>query len=209
MPRTRDAQLEDRILAAAYRLWKAGGEKSLTMRAVARAARTTTPTVYQRFRDKRDMLELLRRQAQLDLFAAVRSTASLEQFCERYLDFALSHPHEYELIHADWAVRLAREEPRPAFELLKHRLAARAGGSPSSHVTLALSLAALAHGTATLLLTRGISHKVATDLRHACITGFETLIACAPGAPGSGKIRALVKRRKKEGRVAKPAPRTN
>jgi len=180
VPRTRDARLEERILAAAYELWKKAGEKALTMRAVARAARTTTPTVYQRFRDKRGILEWLRRRAQLCLYSAVESTNSVGEFCERYLDFAVRHPNEYELIHADWAVRLARDESRPSFELLKRRLADRIGGAPGDHSGLALSLAALAHGTATLLLTRGISARVSRDLRHACLTAFENLVACAP-----------------------------
>lgn len=177
LPRKRDARLEPRILAAAYKLWTRGGEKALTMRAVARAAKTTTPTLYERFRDKRDILELLRTQVQLNLFAAVAQTASLEDFCERYLDFALSHRHEYELLHADWAVRLERDESRPSFELLKTRLAARLGGAPSDHAGLALSLAALVHGTATLLLTRGVSERVSKELRHACTTAFRTLVS--------------------------------
>ncbi len=63
MPRKADAQLEDRILDAAYELWSKRGEKALTMRAVARAAGTTTPTVYKRFEDKRDLLALLRERA--------------------------------------------------------------------------------------------------------------------------------------------------
>lgn len=176
MPRKRDEQLENRILEAAYKLWTRGGEKALTMRAVARAAKTTTPTLYERFRDKRDIGELLRRQAQLNLFAAVEQTASLEEFCERYLDFAVAHPNEYELLHVDWAVRLEREEPRPSLELLKKRLAERRGGAPNDHAGLALSLAALAHGTATLLLTRGVSDRVSRELRHACTTAFRTLI---------------------------------
>ena len=43
MPRKADARLEGRILDAAYRIWSERGENALTMRAVARAARTTTP----------------------------------------------------------------------------------------------------------------------------------------------------------------------
>jgi AcrR family transcriptional regulator len=183
MPRKRDCELEGRILAAAHKLWAKGGEKALTMRAVARGAKTSTPTVYERFRDKRDILELLRRQVQMELFAAVEPAESLDEFCERYLDFAVSHHNEYELLHADWAVRLAREEPRPSFELLKARLAARLGGAPNDHAGLALSLAALVHGAATLLLTRGVSERVSRELRHACTSAFRTLIG-KPRHPG-------------------------
>ena len=132
MPRHLDVEVEGHILDAAYRLWRSKGESGLTMRAVAREAETTTPTVYQRFRDKRDILEALRRRAQLKLFAAVEDSESIAQFCCSYLEFASKHQHEYELIHADWAARLTRDEPRPSFELLKERLADHLGGAGSS-----------------------------------------------------------------------------
>ena len=133
MPRTADAGLEARVLDAAYQLWSRRGEKALTMRAVARTARTTTPTLYQRFRDKRDILELLRKRAQEIMFSYMRRAHSCQEFCSRYFEFALKHSNEYELIHADWVVRLAKEEPRPSFELLKRSLADRLGGTPEEH----------------------------------------------------------------------------
>ncbi len=52
MPPKADKQLQERILKAAQRLWKTRGEHGLTLRAVAREAGTTTPTVYKRFRSK-------------------------------------------------------------------------------------------------------------------------------------------------------------
>ena len=110
MPRHPDLEVEGHILDAAYRLWRSKGERGLTMRAVAREARTTTPTVYQRFRDKNDILEALRWRAQQKLFAAVEPSRSIPQFCRRYLGFASQHKHEYELIHVDWAARLGRRD---------------------------------------------------------------------------------------------------
>jgi AcrR family transcriptional regulator len=176
MPRKADGALEGRILDAAYRLWVRGGEKALTMRAVARAAKTTTPTVYERFRDKREILESLRRRAQQNLYAAMQTAAILEEFPSKYLDFALKHRHEYELIHVDWAVRLARTEPRPSFDLLKERLAERLGGKPADHTRLALSLAALAHGIAMMLRPEGVHETVTRNLREACSAGFEAMM---------------------------------
>ena len=181
MPRHADPQLEARILDAAYQLWTRRGEKSLTMRGVARAAGTSTPTVYQRFRDKRDIREALRTRAQQNLFAAIKTARTLADLCRRYFNFATSHPHEYELIHADWAVQLAREEPRPSFEFLKRRLAGQLGGAPEQYGRLALALAALVHGTATLLLTKGIQDRVARELRSTSTAAFEALIEDASG----------------------------
>jgi AcrR family transcriptional regulator len=187
MPRPLDLEVEGHILDAAYRLWRSKGEAGLTMRAVAREAQTTTPTVYQRFQDKRDILEALRRRAQQRLFAAVETSRSISQFCQRYLDFASKHEHEYELIHADWAARLTRDEPRPSFELLKKRLADRLGGRPEQHRRLALALAALSHGTATLLLAAGVHEKVSRELRNTCVAAAETLVSCSRCYPGGSK----------------------
>ena len=77
MPREADPQLEERILEAARKLWHKGGEKILTMRAVARAAGTTTPTLYERFKDKREILHALSREAQYSLFAALQSNSAV------------------------------------------------------------------------------------------------------------------------------------
>ena len=202
MPRTADAGLEARVLDAAYQLWSRRGEKALTMRAVARTAGTTTPTLYQRFRDKRDILELLRKRAQEIMFSYMRRAHSCEEFCLRYFEFALKHSNEYQLIHADWVVRLAKEEPRPSFELLKRSLADRLGGAPEQHAGLALALAALLHGTATLLLTKGVPERISRELRHACVAAFETLVENAAGRSFRPNHKNGV-RRQRRGRVSR------
>jgi AcrR family transcriptional regulator len=187
MPRQPDREVEGHILDAAYRLWKSKGEKGLTMRAVAREAGTTTPTVYQRFQDKGEILEAIRRRAQLKLFSAVKPSRAIPQFCRRYLDFASTHKHEYELIHVDWSARLNRDEPRPSFELLKQRLAERLGGRPDDHRRLALAIAALSHGTATQLLIAGVHETVVRELRQTCIGAAESLLQAAGNYRGRGR----------------------
>ena len=179
MPRHPDSEVEGHIVDAAYRLWRSKGERGLTMRAVAREAGTTTPTVYQRFRDKGEIVEAMRRRAQWQLFAAVRNSRAIAPFCRRYLNFASSHKHEYELIHADWSARLNRDEPRPSFELLKRRLADRLSGKPEDHRRLALAIAALSHGTATQLLIPGVRDSVVKELRQTCVAAVESLVASA------------------------------
>src|ERR1700730_14724928 len=110
MPRIADARLEGRILDAAYRIWSERGERALTMRAVARAARTTTPTLYERFSHKSDLLALMRRRARLRLFSAIRPSRSSMDVCKRALAFFITHPHNYRLISEDWAMAFARKE---------------------------------------------------------------------------------------------------
>lgn len=183
MPRARDARTEGRILDAAFRLWTKGGESALTMRAVAQAAGTTTPTVYERFQDKKDILRLLRAHAIEDLFRALEKAEDSVGTCKLFLEFARENPNEYRLLVTGWAARLALKEPKPTFELIKGRLARELGGEPSDHVRLALALAEVLNGTATMLLTEDVHAKVAKDLRQACMTACEALIEHAAASP--------------------------
>jgi len=183
MPRKPDARLEGRILDAAYRMWSKRGERALTMRAVARASGTTTPTLYARFANKGSLLALLRRRARLKLFAAIQSSRTPTQACRRVLDFFGSHPNDLGLISEDWAIAFARREHIPSFEFLKRRLAMQLGGEPDQHTRLALALVALLHGTATLLHSVDIHKKFSRDFRHACISACEALIHAARSGP--------------------------
>ena len=92
MPRRPNPNLESNILDAAQKLWKKGGEKSLTMRTVARAAATNTPAVYRRFRDREDILRGLLQRIRLEIAAALEGISSPEEGCERYLDYAFAIP---------------------------------------------------------------------------------------------------------------------
>jgi AcrR family transcriptional regulator len=182
LPRKADAALEGRILDVAYRLWSKGGEHALTMRAVARAACTTTPTLYERFRDKDDLLAFLRDRARRKMFSAVERASSAAEVCGKALKFALSHGNEYRLFSSDWAIRVGRKEPLPTFAFLKQRLAAKLGGTPEQHTQLALALVALVHGTAMVLLAEGVAPSVSRELKQACIAACEALIERTAGA---------------------------
>jgi len=196
LPRKADARLEGRILDAAYRLWSGGGEHALTMRAVARAAGTTTPTLYERFRDKDDLLALLRRRARLNLFSVIKPSRSVVDGCRNALDFFAEHPNEFRLITDDWAIEFARREPMPSFELMKQRLANQLGGKPPQHTHLALALVALLHGTATLLHAEDVQEEISSDFRHACITACEVLIRAAPSRAVRSRRPAAPRRSK-------------
>ena len=176
MPRKADAPLQGRILDAAYRLLSERGEDALTMRAVASACGTTTPTLYERFSKKEDLLALLRRRARLNLFSAIKSSKSPAQVCRRVLDFFAAHPNDFRLISEDWAIAFARKEHMPSFEFLKQSLAKQIGGQPDRHTPVALALVALLHGTATLLHSVEVHMRISKDFRHACISACEALI---------------------------------
>lgn len=179
MPRKADAGLENRILDAGYRLWSEGGEKALTMRGVALAAGTTTPTFYERFRDKQDLIDFLRDRARQKMLSAIRAAKTPFEACECALDFTLKYGNEYKLITIDWAARLGRRENLPSFVFMKERLANYLGGTPDRHTTLALALVAQIHGAATLLLGEPAHHKITKEIRLACLEACRSLIDCA------------------------------
>ena len=184
MPRQADPQLEQRILDAACRLWSRGGEGALTMRGVAKAAGTTTPTLYERYHDREDILRAVRIQTRVELFAALRRTQSITQACECYLEFALEHPRAYEMLFDGFAQPPSLHEPWPSFNLMRLRLAQRLGGTPRKHTRLMLSVWSLMHGTAMLMIRGGASGPLRIQMIHSCRDAVEAIIAEAARTKG-------------------------
>lgn len=102
MPRHADPEVEWRVLDAAQSLWRGGGDKTLSMRALARAARTNTPAIYRRFKSRPGILRALVLRPRKELYEVVGTSASLEKGLERHLHFALTRPQEYQLYHAHY-----------------------------------------------------------------------------------------------------------
>lgn len=174
MPRRPDPDLEGKILDAAQKLWKKGGENALTMRTVARAARTNTPAVYRRFRDRDDILRGLIQRIRFELAATLDATGSPEEACERYLDYALSHPREYELFYQHnyelyYSPRAKRTGIKvvgqPAKDAMRRKLTEKLGGLPEAHERLLAALWMTAHGAAMLLIEKTIRPEDAEGAR--------------------------------------------
>jgi AcrR family transcriptional regulator len=184
LPRHPDPDLEQRILDAASRLWARGGEKALTMRAVAKAAATTTPTVYERYRDRDDILTALRLQTRRDLFAALSRTGTLREAVQRYLDFALGHSHAYEVLFDGVGKSPSLHEPWPSFNLMRERLAKRLGGTPREHTRLMLALWSLMHGAAMLIIRGRFEGPLRAQAVHTCVDTFDTIVDTAVRSKG-------------------------
>ena len=184
MPRQPDPQLEQRILDAACRLWSRGGEEALTMRGIAKAAGTTTPTIYERYRDRDDILRAVRIQTRVELFAVLGRTRTITQACERYLEFALEHPHAYGMLFDAFAQPPSLHEPWPSFNLMRQRLTERLGGTPRQRTRLMLSVWSLMHGTAMLMIRGGVAGPLRTQMIHSCLDGIEAVIAEAARSKG-------------------------
>jgi AcrR family transcriptional regulator len=178
MPRKADRLLEGRIVDAGYRLWSEGGERALTMRAVALAAKTTTPTLYERFRDKHDLIVFLRIRAKERMFAALQAARSAVEVCRLGLEFALANGNEYLLLTSDWAERLARKEQMPSYEYVMEKLAGDLGGEPASYAKLAMALVAQVHGAALLLLGAEVEKGIAGEMKETCLEACKALIEC-------------------------------
>src|SRR5947199_9201632 len=106
MPRHSDPNLEGRIIGAARKLWHKGGEKALSMRAVAKAAGTNTPAVYRRFRTRDQILGALVKSYQEERIWLVEPSRSLQEVAICYLDFALRRPRESQLIMSGLLARM-------------------------------------------------------------------------------------------------------
>jgi AcrR family transcriptional regulator len=192
MPRHPDPDLEARILNAAHKLWKRGGEKALTMRAVARAAGTNTPAVYRRFKDRRDLIRGLLLHIAARIRRHFESGENIEEMAEAYVDHALKLPHEYQLFYSNARALSPRKgsgrarpirESRPNFAYVEQKLAERLGGAPENHTQLALAVWATLHGTTMLLLTRAIPNGHEAELRAACRAAITALIDGAATFP--------------------------
>jgi len=155
MPPRADLQLEERILKAAQRLWKTHGPASLTLRAVAREAGTTTPTVYKRFQNKQALRKALADRVRSQLNEQLFASKSLEEVCRRYLAFVQQHPHEYQLLLHAWSDVFHPELPRPGRAWLMQQFANRFGNDPEDYALAAYALILLSHGAATVLSIPG------------------------------------------------------
>ena len=179
MPRQPDPELEQRILDAASRLWARGGEKALTMRAVAKAAHTTTPTVYGRYRDRGDILRALRLETRRELFSTLSRTGTLSQSVERYINFALDHSYAYEVLFDGVGKPPSLHEPWPSFNLMRERIASRIGGTPREHSRLMLAIWSLMHGAVMLIIRGRFEGALRVQTIHACIDACESIIEAA------------------------------
>jgi AcrR family transcriptional regulator len=175
MPRQPDPHLEARILDAAQGLVHKGGEQALSMRKVAAAAGTNTPAVYRRFRNKNEILRALTTRNQQKLFRVLEPCRSLTELADSALEFAVTHPREYQILTSGLMSRVTDE--RPNIEFAMQRSAQWLGGQPRDHMRLVLALFALLHGTAMLLSSNNLTQEYEAELRRGYKAATESLVA--------------------------------
>ncbi|HEY6129399.1 MAG TPA: TetR/AcrR family transcriptional regulator [Candidatus Acidoferrum sp.] len=175
MPPHADQLLEERILKAAQRLWRTRGEEGLTLRAVAKEAATTTPTVYKRFRNKEALMIGVAMRIRSQLNEALFAAKSVQQVYRVYLRFAEEHPHEYQLLFRSWTDIFHPDQPRPGRVWFMTQLANRFGGAPEDYDRAFYAFFLLAHGAASLLSVP--SDEVASnEVRNNFLAISDTLL---------------------------------
>jgi AcrR family transcriptional regulator len=186
VPRRPDPDLEEKILNAAQKLWQKGGEKALTMRAVATAAGTNTPAVYRRFRHRDDILRGLLQRIRLEIAAQLEKGSTPEEACECYLDYAISHPREYELFYqhnyelnysARARGRRAEAIGRPARNVMTRKLQEKFGESADGHERLLMASWMLGHGAAMLMIAKSILPEEQPEAREVFGIAVKALLS--------------------------------
>ena len=154
------------------------------MRAVAKAAGTTTPTLYERYRDRDDIRRALRLKTRRELFAALSGTQTLRDAIERQLQFALENTHAYEVLFDGVGKPPSLYERWPSFNLMRERLTGKLGGSLRQHNRLMMAIWCLVHGTAMLIIRGNFEGALRTQALNACLDAVDNLLRIAASRSG-------------------------
>ena len=176
MPRQADPTLPSRIAEAAYALWRKDGDQAVTIRDVAKRARTTTPSVYAHFADRAAILRAVRDLAHEHFVAALAKSKSVIDACGRMLAFADEHPRDYELLFG-YGFRNRVEPAVQAAQFAIFEGYIRQAGVPDRDVrSTALAIRSLVHGAAMFRLAQDKPGPWWPESRTACLDACALLL---------------------------------
>lgn len=186
MPRPADPALPNRILDAADSLWREGADAAVTIRAVAERAATTTPTVYAYFKDRRALVVALRARAYRRFIAFMTQSSSFRNSCERHLEFAERHSHDYELLYGrGWLERTLPETQEAEIREFAAVLV-RNGVPERSAMETAFPVLMILQGLAMHRIHNRVVTPLSRRIRAACIQACLQLVERASMAGGVG-----------------------
>jgi AcrR family transcriptional regulator len=174
MPRHSDPAVEGRILEAARKLWRKGGEKSLNMRAVAKLAGTNTPAVYRRYRNREEILRALVESYQQEVARQLQPCSSIQEMAQKYANYALKYPQEHHLMMSGLLARMTKL--RPNFEFALSRTSEWLGGDAKDHRKLMLAIVALIDGVVLLRSTGWVREEDVPALRAGFTKALDVLV---------------------------------
>ena len=180
MPRSPDPALESRLIAAAIRLLDRGGESSITLRAVAREAETTTPSLYERFPSRDALMQQLVDHVTDEIMTLIEPKLSIEAIYCEYLRYSRFHPKRLNLSVSVFWARFVEGKEMPAYDLLKGRIQDQIGVRGRAREDLALAIATLAFGTAQGMIAAGVETRQAAELRRSSLHALRMLLGAFP-----------------------------
>jgi AcrR family transcriptional regulator len=176
MPRQADPTLPSRIVDAACALWQKGGDAAVTIRDVARRARTTTPSVYAHFADRAAILRGVRMLAHDRFVAALAKSTSVIDACSRMLAFADERPRDYELLFGYGF----RDRVEPAVQAAQFAIfegyIREAGVTEAEVRPTALAIRSLVHGAAMFRLAQDKPGPWWPESQIACLDACALLL---------------------------------
>jgi AcrR family transcriptional regulator len=175
MPRKADPKLEKTIITAATRILDKNGIDAVTMREVAKAAGTTTPTLYERFKDRDALLIGVLDRVAYDMLARMQPKNSVEGMCEVFLEYCVDYPNRLDVLHKVWPHTIPTDRKRPTYDLAVKRLREQHGHSGKKADEIASVLMALLLGTAVLMLGAGSKTKFAGKSRRIGLKAVRTI----------------------------------
>jgi len=152
------------------------GAECITMRAVAAAAGTTTPTLYERFNDREALLEAVTRLWEEELVGELRKAASVEDMASRFIRLSCKYPRRFDLTVDTFGSRLASRAPQPGLDMLRQWVGEETSASKADREGLALAIASLVFGATRGMIAAGPDHRRARDLKRACFSALKLLL---------------------------------
>jgi len=177
MPKRPDPDLETRIIATALRLLDRGGEPAVILRSVAAEAGTSTPTIYERFRDRDALMRGVLQEATRQLLAALEPHDSIEKTFEAYLRFSTAHPMRFNLTVETFGTRLVSGEKMPVFDLVRSRVRQQLGSRARTSEDVSLAIASLLFGTVWGMIAAGADTHHARELKRTSVSALRKLLA--------------------------------
>lgn len=175
MPRKPDPKLEQAIVDAALRLLEKQGVAAVTMREVARAAKTTTPTLYERFKDREALLEAITNVHRDNLMGTLSPNDSLEQAGAKFLAYCRKNQNAVDLLLKRIATNLKVKKRGPMYELVRDNLIKVNGFGAKEAEEITLATSSMIYGTAMLCCTLGPG-TAATELERAMLKAMRKLV---------------------------------
>ena len=169
MPRKADPNLERTIVDAAIRLLEKGGLDAITMREVAKAARTTTPTLYERFTDRDALLAAITDVYRDRLGQKFNPSDSIDRMGDKFLEFCAENPNAIDLLIERMAQNLKSSTKGPIFQMVRSNLMKANGFAPKLADEMTIATTSTIAGAALLMSRLGCNSKAGKELQDATL----------------------------------------